>query len=1038
LKAAHRTIAALAVLLLLAAVVGLPSLSAFRQISAAAASRQQSLEVLLRADAFLSALKDAETGQRGYALTGDEAFLEPYLAVRERIPGQLEELRRRTLDKPSQAHLDAVGPLMTAKLEELARVVELRRQQDDAGVLSAVRGGKGKRLMDAIRGEMGAFFQLEKNTLDEHEATFQSDMRFMLATIVGACLITLAFALLFAYSVYRQTQQRLKARLQIETKRLLTIQEETNRVLGQANEALLKSEESLAVTLASIGDAMIATDTEAKVTRLNPVAERLTGWTLADATGRFVDEIFVIVNKDTRQPTTIPVMSTLAKGTVHGLANHTVLIARDGTECDIADSCAPILNRSGAVVGAVLIFRNVSAEYALQQAVVDGAALTKTILHTVAEGVITLLADEGTVTLLNPAAEQMFGVVAADMVGKNLSLLIPELGQATLRGLPEYCAASSEALTSGRGRELMGQRKDGSRFPMEMSVSEMTLGGKRYFTSIARDITLKKQAEADQNKLDQRLRDQQFYTRSLIESNVDALVITDPNGIVSDANKRMAVLTGCTRDELIGSPFKKYFTDPDRAAACIADALSATQVTDYELTARDRDGKTTMVSYNASTIYDRNRLLQGVFAAARDMTERQLNHQTLEHANVALELARSAAEKANLAKSDFLSSMSHELRSPLNAILGFAQLMESEMPSPTESQKQSIGHILVAGWHLLNLINEILDLAVIEAGKVSLSTEPVALDEVLGECQSMLESEAQKRGITMTIPRSEHLPYVSADRTRIKQVFINLLSNAIKYNKDHGTVVVTCHPISQDRVRISVTDTGAGMSADNLAQLFQPFNRLGREMASVPGTGIGLVVTERLVKLMGGTISVESNVGVGSVFSIDLLVIAAPKFGLESSAPGGEPRAEAIGSRDASVHTLLYVEDNPANMKLVEQLVARRTSMRLLTAVNGVLGIELARKFQPTMILMDINLPGISGVEAMRLLRQDPTTAHIPVVALSAHASSRDIQKGLELGFFRYLTKPIKINEFMDTLDAVLRTQAPDEAGISRTPDSGA
>jgi PAS domain S-box-containing protein len=536
LKATQRTIAVLAGLLLLAAVVVLPSLLAFRQISTAAASRKQSFEILLRADAFLSALKDAETGERGYALTGDNAFLEPYLAVRESIPGQLEELRRRTQDKASQAHLDVVGPLMTAKLEQLARViVELRHHEDDAGVLLVVRGGKGKRLMDSIRGEMGAFSKLEKDTLDEHEATFQSDMRFMLAAIVCACLVTLTLALLFAYSVYRQAQQRLKARLQIETKRLLTNQEETNRVLGQTNDALLKSEESLEVTLASIGDAVIATDTEAKVTRLNPVAQRLTGWTLADAMGRHVDDVFVIVNKNTRQPATIPVMSTLAEGTVHGLANHTVLIARDGTECDIADSCAPIRDRSGAVVGAVLIFRNVTAEYALQQAVVDGAALTKTILRTVAEGVITLLADEGTVTLLNPAAEQMFGYVAADIVGKNLNILIPELGQAALHGLSEYCAATPEALTSGRGRELVGQRKDGTSFPMEMAVSEMSLGGRRYFTGIVRDATLRKQAEADQNKLDQRLRDQQFYTRSLIESTVDALVITDPNGIITDA-----------------------------------------------------------------------------------------------------------------------------------------------------------------------------------------------------------------------------------------------------------------------------------------------------------------------------------------------------------------------------------------------------------------------------------------------------------------------------------------------------------------------
>ena len=297
------------------------------------------------------------------------------------------------------------------------------------------------------------------------------------------------------------------------------------------------------------------------------------------------------------------------------------------------------------------------------------------------------------------------------------------------------------------------------------------------------EATARKQVEAEQKKLDQRLRDQQFYTRSLIESNIDALMTTDPRGIITDVNKQMEALTGCTRDELIGAPFKNYFTDPERAEAAIKLVLSEKKVTDYELTARARDGKKTVVSYNATTFYDRDRKLQGVFAAARDVTERKRFEQALQETNVELESAKSAAEKANLAKSDFLSSMSHELRSPLNAILGFAQLMESASPLPTASQKESIAQILQAGWHLLKLINEILDLAVIESGKVSLSRESVSLAEVMSECQAMMEPQAQQRGISMTFPRFDNPCFVSADRTRLKQIVINLLSNAIKYNK---------------------------------------------------------------------------------------------------------------------------------------------------------------------------------------------------------------------------------------------------------------
>ena len=674
------------------------------------------------------------------------------------------------------------------------------------------------------------------------------------------------------------------ARKQIEEERmhLLEAQEETNRQLVLANATLQISEEKLAITLNSIGDAVITTDADARVMLLNPLAEQLTGWTQSEAAGHLVGEVFNIINKETRLPAVVPVTSTLEFGTIQGLANHTVLIARDGSECDIADSCAPIRDRDAQVVGAVLVFRDVTGEYAAQQA----------------------------------------------------------------------------------------------------------------------------------------LRDQQFYTRSLIESNIDALMTTDPAGIITDVNKQMEALTGCSREELIGAPFKNYFTEPKRAEAGIKRVLSESKVTDYELTARAKDGKKTVVSYNATTFHNRDGVLQGVFAAARDVTERKRWDMVLQENTVELEKAKAVAEKANLAKSDFLSSMSHELRSPLNAILGFAQLMESDSPVPTPTQKSSIDQILHAGWFLLELINEILDLAVIESGRLALSLEPISLSEVLIECQAMIEPQAQKRGIRMTFPVFETPCFIKADRTRLKQVLINLLSNSIKYNQVGGTVVVEYSLNSSGRVRISVRDTGTGLTPAMLAQLFQAFNRLGKETSNEEGTGIGLVVSKRLVELMQGAIGAESTVGVGSVFWIELNNDTDPHAEFIKAASISMAASQiAAGSR---TRLLLYVEDNPANLKLIEQIIARRPDLRLLTAQNGRDGINLASGYLPDVILMDINLPGISGIEAMKIIRLDPGTAHIPIVALSANAIPRDIEKGIEAGFFRYLTKPIKVNEFMETLNVAL------------------
>jgi PAS domain S-box-containing protein len=640
--------------------------------------------------------------------------------------------------------------------------------------------------------------------------------------------------------------------------------------------------------------------------------------------------------------------------------------------------------------------------------------------------------EKGVIQLFNVGAERMLGYTAADVVNKITPADISDPEELILRadalsaelGTPITPGFEALVFKASRGiediYELTYIRKDGSRFPAVVSVTALRddQGAIIGYLLIGTDNTARKQIEEDRKQLDQRLRDQQFYTRSLIESNIDALMTTNPSGIITDVNKQMEALTGCTRDELIGAPFKDYFTDPERADTGIKLVLSEKKVTNYELTARARDGKKTVVSYNATTFYDRDRKLQGVFAAARDVTERKRLDQVLREQNVELESAKSTAERANLAKSDFLSSMSHELRTPLNAILGFAQLMASDSPPLPPVWKESIDQILRAGWYLADLINEILDLALIESGKLSMSLEPLSFAEVMLECQTMMEPQAQKRGIHLTFPRFDSPCFVMGDRIRMKQIVVNLLSNAIKYNCERGTVEVTYAASTPDRIRVSVRDTGEGLSAKKLAHLFQPFNRLGQEAGGTEGTGIGLVVTKRLIELMGGDIGVESKVGSGSVFWVEMISTSAPDSKhVESDA--GPPTPTQVES-GASLRTLLYVEDNPANLKLVAQLIARRPDMRLLSAVNGSRGIALARSLQPKVILMDINLPDISGFEALKILRNDAVTAHIPVVALSANAMPRDIEKGLNAGFFRYLTKPIKVDEFMDALDVAL------------------
>ncbi len=815
-----------------------------------------------------------------------------------------------------------------------------------------------------------------------------------------------------------------------------------NTARKRAEEALLKAGALQSAIFNSANFSSIATDAKGVIQIFNVGAERMLGYVAAEVMNQITpadisDPQEVIarakaLSLELGTPIT-PGFEALVFKASRGIEDiyELTYFRKDGSRFPAVVSVTALRDAQDAIIGYLLIGTDNTARKRAEEALLKAGALQSAIFNSANFSSIATDA-KGVIQIFNVGAERMLGYGASEVMNQITPADISDPQEVIARakalslelGTPITPGFEALVFKASRGiediYELTYIRKDGSRFPAVVSVTALrdaqnTIIG---YLLIGTDNTARKQVEAEQKKLDQRLRDQQFYTRSLIESNIDALMTTDPSGIITDVNKQMEALTGCTRDELIGAPFKNYFTDPDRAEAAIKLVLSEKKVTDYELTARARDGKTTVVSYNATTFYDRDRTLQGVFAAARDVTERKRFEQTLQETNGELESAKALAEKANLAKSDFLSSMSHELRSPLNAILGFAQLMQSDSPAPTPSQKESVDQILEAGWYLLKLINEILDLASIEAGRLSLSLEPVSLAEVVLDCQTMIDPQAQKAGVTMTFPRFDSPVFVNADRTRVKQVLINLLSNAIKYNRRGGTVEVKCAKSVAGHVRISVKDSGAGLPPEKLAQLFQSFNRLGQQGSAEEGTGIGLVVTKRLVEVMGGIIGVESTVGDGSTFWVDLIADTAPRL----PGSGAEPTTveEPQAAEGVRLRTLLYVEDNPANLRLVVQIIARRPTMRLLSATNGILGIEIARGQRPDVILMDINLPGMSGIKAMQILRADSLTAHIPVVALSANAMPRDIERGLQAGFFRYLTKPLKVDEFLHTLDVAL------------------
>ena len=820
---------------------------------------------------------------------------------------------------------------------------------------------------------------------------------------------------------------------------LLAMEDITAR--REAEEALLKAGALQNAIFNSANFSSIATDAGGVIQIFNVGAERMLGYTAAEVMNTITpadisDPQEVVarakalsVELDT--PIT-PGFEALVFKASRGIEDiyELTYIRKDGSRFPAVVSVTALRDPGDAIIGYLLIGTDNTARKLAEEALLKAGALQNAIFNSANFSSIATDA-RGVIQIFNVGAERMLGYTAAEVMNTITPADISDPQEVIARAkalsveLGTEIAPGFEALIFKASRgiediyELTYIRKDGSRFPAVVSVTALRDEGGAIigYLLIGTDNTARKQIEAEQAQLSQRLRDHQFYTRSLFEANIDASMTSDPSGIITDVNKQMEVLTGCTRDELIGAPFRNYFTDQERAESAIKLVLGEKKLNDYELTARARDGVETVVSCNATTFYDRDRKLQGVFAAARDVTERKRLDQVLQEKNVELELAKAVAEKTSLTKSDFLANMSHELRTPLNSVIGFSEVLQDQLFGPINpKQQQYVSNIITSGRHLLSLINDILDLSKVESGKMRLDLNTFPLRETLDASLNILKERALKGGLEIHLdlaPEAELL--IMADQRKLKQILFNLLSNAVKFTPAGGTVQLSARR-DGECIEIIVADSGIGIREEDIPKLFQAFTQLESVYTKgFEGTGLGLALTRQLVEMHGGRIWVKSEFGAGSRFCFTLPI---------SQAAAREPAALRPEVTPGTGNTVLVIEDDPLTLATLGGALQRR-GYRALRASNGLDGVEMAQLNAPDLIVLDLVMPGLNGFDVADRLRQDNPSADIPILVLTSMDLSAADRNRLAGKVWRIEGKgSLSTHEFLSLVESVVGPQA--------------
>ncbi len=959
--------AAAAVILVFA---GWESYRSTKRFAEASERQQHTYEVLRTLDATVAGLVDAETGQRGYLLTGDESYLAPYRAAIKDLAQITGRLKYLTSDNPDQQkRIQALEPLVDNKLAELQRTIDLRRKEGLAAANALVLEGNGKGWMDQIRA-LTAEMATEENDLlrlrmqKTNESMARSTRTIASGTLAGISLLALCFGLLS-----REMSQRKRAQA-----------------------ALAKSEMWYSTTLGSVGDAVIATDMNGAVSFMNSVAESLTGWGLGEAQGKSMDLVFDIVNQETRRPVENPVKKVFREGKVVGLADHTLLISKNGTEFDIEDSAAPIVTGAGEGLGVVLVFRDITdrkrAEESLRVSQQQYRLLFESNPHP------TWVYDLETLAIVdvNEAALRNYGYTREEF----LALTIRDI-----RPIEDVPAVLQSVARSGTSSEDTGTWRhrtgDGTLLDVEITSHPLVYGMRDSRLVVATDITKRKQAQ-------DALRQSEERFRLMMESVVEyAILMLDPNGHVVSWNAGAERIKGYRTEEIVGKHFSQFYTPEDIASGKPSHELEVAtaegQCQDEGWRVR-KDGSKFWANVLITALRDDSGALRGFAKVSRDLTAQKL-------VTDALKQAKEAAEQSNKFKDQFLSTMSHELRTPLNAVLGFSDLLgEERYGSLNERQLRYVTHIHTGGEHLLRLINDILDLSKIEAGRLELAIENVPVERTIREVLDALRPLADKKSQTLSHEADPTIA-VRADSSRLRQVLINLVGNAIKFTPAGGRIELRGRRVD-GKVRLQVSDNGPGIPLEEKKRIFEAFHRLSQAGNTQEGTGLGLAITQRLVELHGAELELESQPGQGSCFYFSLPFVPA-----YSAVPNRPPESRSAEGRKRRI---FVIEDDPAAAQLIQSQLAS-SGYDAIVCEELSRTVEIAAALAPDAITLDLMMKPINGWELLLRLKNDPGTANIPVIVITIVDQPA---LGTTLGADEYLVKPVEQSALFAAIERCL------------------
>ncbi|MGB3298877.1 MAG: PAS domain S-box protein, partial [Phormidesmis sp.] len=979
------------------------SIQALRNNAQQVASTYQTIVSL---NSVLSLTKDAETGQRGFIITGDASYLAPYRQALTNIDAAIGNANQMLENSPEQqARMGKLQAALESKLTELAQTIALRQTAGFEAAQRLVLTNQGKQKMEEVRAIIDEMSQSEQGLLERRSRQAIRTYQTALLTSILSGLVALAALIAFLTALTKYLTARDRAALIIS-----------------------EQAENLQTTLASIGDAVITTDAQGAVANLNPVAESLTGWTNHAAIGQPLEHIFQIVNETTRQPVANPAAKALVEGTIVGLANHTVLIAQDGSEKPIDDSAAPIRTAAGIIVGCVLVFRDVSERRSQENQLRDERERLELALSAASLGQwdLNLITGVANRTLRH---DQIFGYDS----------MLPEwtydlfLSHVVERDRPAVDQTFQQAINSGGKWNIDCQirRADGSMRWIEIkgTVHPNAIGQNERMLGVVSDITVKQQAEEDLRTSEQRF-------RQIADTMPQIVWVTRPDGYHEYYNRRWYEYTGLTPEESIGLSWNLPLHPEDKQSSIDRWNYSLRTGEPYEIEYRFRSqaGSYRWFLGRALPVKDDTGKITRWFGTCTDIDDTK---------RIEAERQRLAADlaEASRRKDEFLATLAHELRNPLAPIRNGLQILKltsqrSQLSGPINTAASQAATERIQAMmerqlaQMVRLIDELMDISRISRGKVELRREQIEIAAVIEQAVEASRPAIEQAGQTLTVTLPPHPIYLRADLVRLVQVFSNLLNNAGKYSEPGSEISLTVAPESpletpsetpleeakekakkragsEAEVVISVKDTGVGIAADMLPKIFELFTQVkgafeqasGQAAAlSQGGLGIGLTLVKQLVEMHGGSVSARSEgLGQGSEFVVRLPTVAQQQQAIENNSSEPQPM---------NTRRILIVDDNEDSAMTLSMLF-EMTGDETQTAHDGLKAVKTAETFRPDVALLDIGLPGLSGYEVARQIRTQPWGQAMVLVALTGWGQAEDRQRSQAAGFDAHMVKPI-------------------------------